>query len=213
MTEETLKRFRRELNSFFLLVLLNLIFGALAIAFGVQFMVTSVFNLADGQPLSLIKIIGGSLSMVSFGLGIAWIISSVEIFEGIEGIRPEFNDLQGPVSDATLTSGIVRMMAHYRENRKTIRTMILVCTFGGICFFVLGIINSMEFFSISLSSGSITLNSYLLIPAALLTLGIALVSLLSSYYFASFSRTWELRLEETARSEEMLKKSMGIERE
>jgi hypothetical protein len=105
------------------------------------------------------------------------------------------------------------MMAHYRQNTKTIHTMILVCTLGGFCFLALGIINSLEFLSISLSSGQFTLKNYLLIPAALLTLGIALVSLLSSYYFSKFSRTWDLRLMETARSEEMLKKSLGIDTE
>ena len=41
MTDETFKRFRSELNSFFILIILNLVFGALAMAFGVQFIVTS----------------------------------------------------------------------------------------------------------------------------------------------------------------------------
>jgi len=91
--------------------------------------------------------------------------------------------------------------------------MILVCTLGGFCFLTLGIINALEFFSIGLSSGRFTLDNYFLIPAALLTLGIALVSLLSSYYFSKFSRTWDLRLLETARSEDILKKSLGIDKE
>jgi hypothetical protein len=213
MTEKTLPRFKSELDSFFLLIILNLVFGAMAMAFGVQFMVTSVLGLTDGQSLSLLRLVTGALSMVCFGLGISWIVSSTKILKGVTGIRREFRHRDGPVTDEVLTSGIVRMMAHYRENKKTIRTMILVCTLGGICFFLLGIINSMEFFSISLSSGSITLNSYRLIPAVLLTLGIALVSLLSSYYFMNFSRAWDLRLKETARSEETLENSMGIDRE
>ncbi|MFA5346732.1 MAG: hypothetical protein WC294_01220 [Methanoregula sp.] len=213
MTDETLLRLRSELNSFFLLVLLNLVFGALAIAFGVQFIVTSVLGLTGGHSLSLQGIIGGSLSMVCFGLGIAWIISSAEIFEGIEGIRTEFLDRNKPVSDESLTSGIIRMVAHYRENRKTIRTMIIVGILGGFCFLALGIINSVEFFSLNLSSGRFTLNNYLLIPSALLTLGIALVSLFSAFYFMNFSRVWDLRLQETARSEDMLKKTMGIDKE
>ena len=213
MTDETLTRFKSELNSFYILVLLNLVFGALVMAFGVQFIVTSVLGLTNGQSLSLLRIVAGSLSMVCFGLGISWIISSVEILDGIDGIRSEFKDLTGPVSDEILTSGIVRMMAHYRENKKTIRTMILVCTLGGFCFLALAIINSLELFSISLSSGRFALNNYLLIPSAILTLGIGLVSLLSSFYFTHFSRAWDLRLQETARSEETLKKSLGIDKE
>ncbi len=164
------------------------VFGALAMAFGVQFMVTSVLGLTPGHSLTPLTIIGGSISMVCFGLGIAWIISSAEIFEGIEGIRTDFSDRSSPVSDEILTSGIIRMIAHYRENRKIIRTMILVGILGGFCFLALGIINSLVFFSFSLTSGQFTLNNYLLIPSALLTLGIALVSLLSAHLFYEFFR-------------------------
>jgi len=213
MTEETLTHFRSELNSFFILVFLNLVFGALAVAFGVQVIVTSVLGLTGGQSVSVLRIVAGSISMISFGLGIAWIISSAEILESIEEIRTELKGWMGSVSDETLTSGIVRMMAHYRENRRTIRTMILVCTLGGFCFLALGIINSVEFFSLSLSSVSFTLNNYLLIPSALLTLGVALVSLLSSYYFLKFSRVWDLRVRETERSEDELTRSLGIDKE
>ncbi|MDD1714024.1 MAG: hypothetical protein LUQ61_02035 [Methanoregulaceae archaeon] len=212
MTDGTLNQFRNELTALFVIVVLNIVFGALAMAFGVQYMVSSVSGQAAGQSMVL-RIVAGSVAMVCFGLGIAWIISSVTIFDGIEELREEFQDRKKPVSDETLTSGIIRMMAHYRQNTKTIHTMILVCTLGGFCFLALGIINSLEFLSISLSSGQFTLKNYLLIPAALLTLGIALVSLLSSYYFSKFSRTWDLRLMETARSEEMLKKSLGIDTE
>ncbi|MCK9593111.1 MAG: hypothetical protein M0Q91_13985 [Methanoregula sp.] len=212
MTDATLNQFRNELTAFFVIVILNFVFGALAMAFGVHYMVTSVLGQTAGQSL-LLRIVVGSVSMICFGLGIGWIISSVKIFEGIEEIREEFQDREKPVSDETLTSGIIRMMAHYRKNTKTIRTMILVCTLGGFCFLVLGIINSMEFFSFSLSSGQFTLNNYLLIPSALLTLMIALVSLLSSYYFANFSRAWDLRLQEASRSEDKFKKSMGIDKE
>ena len=212
MTDGTLNQFRNELTALFVIVVLNIVFGALAMAFGVQYMVSSVSGQAAGQSI-ILRMVAGSVAMICFGLGIAWIISSVTIFDGIEELREEFQDRKKPVSDETLTSGIIRMMAHYRQNTKTIHTMILVCTLGGFCFLTLGIINSLEFFSISLSSGQFTMNNYLLIPAALLTLGIALVSLLSSYYFSKFSRTWDLRLMETARSEEMLKKSLGIDTE
>ena len=212
MTDETLNQFRNELSALFVIGILNIVFGALAMAFGVQYMVTSVLGQTAGQSMVL-RIVAGSVAMICFGLGIAWIISSVKIFDGVQEIREEFQDREKPVSEETLTRGIIRMMAHYRKNTTTIRTMILVCTLGGFCFLALGIINALEFFSIGLSSGQFTLDNYLLVPTALLTLGIALVSLLSSYYFSKFSRTWDQRLLETARSEDILKKSLGIDKE
>jgi lipopolysaccharide export LptBFGC system permease protein LptF len=42
MSEDTRSRFRAELTSFFLHVLLNMAFGALAMAFGMQYIVTLV---------------------------------------------------------------------------------------------------------------------------------------------------------------------------
>ena len=104
------------------------------------------------------------------------------------------------------------MTAHYRGNKKTIRNMILVCTLGGFCFLILGVLNSLEFFSFSLSSGSFSLNNYLLIPSALLTLGVAMVSLLSSYYFTKFSKTWDHREDEISRSESELAEKLGLDR-
>jgi hypothetical protein len=212
MTDETLNQFRKELTALFVIMVLNIVFGALAMAFGVQYIVTSILGQTAGQSM-VIRIVAGSVAMICFGLGIAWIISSVRIFDGVEEIHEEFQDREKPVSDETLTRGIIRMMAHYRKNTTTIRTMILVCTLGGFCFLALGIINALEFFSIGLSSGRFTMDNYLLVPSALLTLGIALVSLLSSYYFSKFSRTWDLRLLKTARSEDILKKSLGIDKE
>ena len=85
--------------------------------------------------------------------------------------------------------------------------MILVCTAGGFCFLVLGIMSSLEFVSAGLPFGMITLN-YLLIPSALLSLGIATVSLLCSYYFRRYASVWDMRLAAISRSENLLEKTM-----
>ena len=209
MTKENLARFKTEINSFFALILLNLVFGAMAMAFGMQFIVTSVLGLTGGQATVGLRVLTGVIAMVSFGLGLSWVLFSARILKGITLIRREFRHHKGPVPDETLTCWIVRMTAHYRGNEKTIRNMILVCTLGGFCFLILGLLNSLEFFSIGLSSGSFTLNNYLLIPSALLTLGVAIVSLASSFWFMKFSKTWDIRQEEISRSEQELAKTLG----
>lgn len=209
MTSTIYSHFYHELNSFFLVTLLNVVFGALAIAFGIQYIVASVLGLTDEEPLSLIQIMTAAISMVGFGLGLSWIVSSVEILDGIDDIRNFLKENTTPVSDEITTCGIVRMIAHYRGHRKTIRTMILVCTIGGFCFLALGIISSIEFFSFSLTSGTITLNSYLLIPSVLLALSVALVSLASSFYFSKFSKAWDLREDEISRAEHELAETLG----
>ena len=204
MTDTVNSRFFRELNSFYLITLMNVIFGALAIAFGVQYMVSSVLSLADGGAFSLLRMATAAFSMAGFGLGLSWIISSVKILDGFDDIRSACKAQKSPVQGEVTTRGIIRMIAHYRRNKKPIRIMILVCTPGGYFFLALGIFYSIEFFSFSPTSGTVTLNSALLIPPVLLAISIGIVSLLSSFYFARFSKAWDVREGEISRLEQVL---------
>jgi hypothetical protein len=203
MTTDTLAQFKNELDSFFVLVFLNIVFGALAIAFGVQFMVSSVRGVTMEQSLSLIRIMGGSLSMVSFGLGIAWIISSVKIFEQIEQIRSEFKDLKGVVPGEVLTGGIVRMLSYHRGNKKTIDRMIIVSTLGGFCFLALGILNVVQ----GIGAPDV-LTRLLSLIAAAINLTIGVVSMRFGRYFQNYSAAWDRRREEATQSEDVLQHAM-----
>lgn len=212
-----LSQFQTEIRQFFLVSLLNLVFAAIAIAIGVQYMVAAILSqtidpVIPGFPgMSGLRIFAGAIALICFGLGIRWIISTVEIFEGIVTIKDDLEKAGNALTDERLTCLIVRMLAHYRDNHRTIRTMILVCTLGGGCFFVLGIANSLKVLSVSSGGFTFTLDNFLLIPAMLLTLGIALASLLSSYYFSKFAKVWDRRLHEIDESECALKKSLGLD--
>jgi hypothetical protein len=217
MHEQTFNQFRTEIRHFFLVSLLNLVFSAIAIAIGVQYIVTAILGQTldptiPGFPvIPGIRLLTGVIAMCCFGLGIRWILSTVRIFEGVVTIKDDLRRDGDPITDYRLTCLIVRMLAHYRDNGKTIRTMILVCTLGGVCFFVLGIANSLKVLSVTSGGFAFTLDNLLLIPAMLLTLGIALASLLSSYYFSKFSQTWDLRLHEIDESECTLKTALGLD--
>ena len=212
-----LSQFRTEIRQFFLVSLLNLVFAAIAIAIGVQYMVTAILSqtidpVIPGFPGMLgLRIFAGAIALICFGLGIRWILATVRIFEGIVTIKDDLEEAGNAITDERLTCLIVRMLAHYRDNHKTIRTMILVCTLGGGCFFVLGIANSLKVLSVSAGGFAFTLDNLLLIPAMLLTLGIACASLLSSYYFSKFAKVWDRRLHEIDESECTLKKTLGLD--
>jgi len=182
---------------------MNVIFGALAIAFGVQYMVSSVLGLADGAAFSLLRMATAAFSMAGFGLGLSCIASSVKILDGLDDIRSAAKEQKSTVPGEVTTRGITRMIAHYRRDKKTLRIMILVCTLGGYFFLALGIFYSIEFFSFSLTSGTVTLNSALLIPPVLLAPSIGIVSLLSSFSFARFSKAWDVPEGENSRLEQV----------
>lgn len=150
------------------------------------------------------------IAVLAFLLGMKWVTSSARVLGGIQEIRRASTALAGQGTEEEITGLIVRLITHYRENKKVIEQMILVCTLGGCCFFVLGVLNSAEFVSIGLSSGTFTLNllNYLLIPSALIALGMALVTLLNSYLFWKYSSVWDRRMQVIARSEEELQRTM-----
>jgi len=217
MMTNTLSQFKTEIRHFFLISLLNLVFAAIAIAIGVQYMVTAILGqtldpFIPGFPMIPgLRMLSGAIAMICFGLGISWILTTVRIFEDIVTIKDDLDKDGDAIADERLTCLIVRMLAHYRDNRKTVRTMILVCTLGGLCFFVLGIANSIKVLTISSGGFAFTLDNLLLIPAMLLTLSISLASLLSSWYFSKFAQVWDGRLHEIGESECALKTKLGLD--
>lgn len=204
---QALIQFRTEIRQFYIVCILNLIFAALAMGFGISFMISAILGLTAPPRLGILI---GAIATVCFGLGLSWLLSTVRIFKGIKVINHQLDAEGTSITDDRITCLIVRMLTHYRDNRKTIGKMIRGCTFGGICFFSLGIGTSLEAISILSDGITFTLNNLLVIPAMLLTLGIAVVSLLSSYYFSKFVKIWDRRLLEIDESECALKKNLGL---
>jgi hypothetical protein len=211
LENQALIQFRTEIRFFFIICLLNIVFAAMVMAFGIIYVITAVLGLPTGLDTPLIRILIGGIAMVCFGLGIQWLFATLRVFEGVEEINDNLDAEGTAIADNRITCLIVQMLAHYRDNRATIAKMIRVSMFGGVCFFGLGIGTSLEFLSISSGNISFTLNNLLVIPAMLITLGIAFASLLSSAYFTKFSKTWDRRLHEIDESECTLKKTLGLD--
>ena len=208
MNNDTISQFKNELNSFFVLVLLNLTFGALTMAIGLQFMVTSVLGMTGSQTTAVFRILIGSFSLVCFGLGIFWVLSSAKILRGVTIVRRECKKRAEPITAEILTGWIMRIMAHYRENKKTIRLMTLVCALGGCTFLALGILNLIQGIAGGVLYGGMGFPALALIAAGInLTIGLA--SLIFSAWFHRYSAAWDRRVEEASRSEVALKQAMG----
>jgi hypothetical protein len=131
-------------------------------------------------------------------LGLRWILSSVHILSGVTKLRRARRNIEDSAPDEILTRLIIRMMAHYRENRETIRVMTLICILGGLLFLALGTVNLIQAFTEGTGSGSTSL------IAAGINLTIGTVSILSSFGFRTYAAAWDLRLAEASRSEAAL---------
>jgi hypothetical protein len=207
MSEDTLSRFKAELDSFFVIVLLNMVFGALAMAFGIQYIVTLVLGLPVWQTSPVLRMPAAIIAMVGFGLGLSWILTSARVLRGIKNIRRESRNSPEPVPSETLTGWIVRMIAHYRENRKIIRHMIVICRLGGCVFVTLGIVNILQAFAAGSTGGnwwSLALPFF----AAAINLTIGIITILISIGFHRYSAVWDQRLTTATYSEDALQHVM-----
>jgi len=198
--------FGRELRSFFVVCLLSLVFGALAMAFGLQFIVAAVVAMAGSGTLGLLPLVQVLLGWAAAVVGFRWILSSAKILKGVNRIRRDYRAMEGPVSDEAVTGLIVRMMAHYRENWKTIWRMNLIAILGGAVFLALGVVNILQ--GIAAWYAGTGLMSFFAFFAGGLNIAIGLAALLTSAGFRRYARAWESRLAEAGQSEETLKKSM-----
>ena len=209
------EKFSRELRSFFILCLVNLVFGSLAMAFGLQFIVTAVLATAEAGTFEWFPLFQILLGWAAAVVGFRWILSSARILKGVNAIRREYRAMEKPVSPEALTGLIVRMMGHYRENWNAIWRMNLISTLGGCIFLALGVVNIIEGIQwwYSPFPGEII---YLptvspLIFAAGIDLAIGVVSLLFSALFRRYSRAWDRRLIEADRSGDALKQTLEKE--
>lgn len=216
MTDTTISQFKNELNSFFWLVLLNMVFGALAMAFGIQFVISAVMGLPLEPTMPGLRVLAGAIAMAGFGLGLSWVLSSAKVFLGINGIRREFRKRTLPVPDDMLTSGIVRMLAHYRENQKILLRMITICRLGGCVFIALGLANivwALSFGSVSGTTRTVFALGTGIVFAlpfvdAAINLTIGTVTIAISIGFHQYSLVWDRRLEKNAENETTLKETM-----
>jgi hypothetical protein len=204
MIQNVSQQFASELRSFFVVTLLNLVFGALVMAFGVMFIVTSSIALADGGTPGIIPIIQILIGGAGAVLGLRWIMSSAKILKGISPLRREYRAAEKPVSDENLTDMIIRLVSHYRENGKTIRRMIVVCALGGCVYIALGVTNIFQ----SVSAESTLVQILVGLSAGGGNIVIGMMALLSSLWFHRYTVAWDRRLEKAAQSEETLQHAM-----
>ena len=207
MTDTTFSQFKDELNSFFVLVLLNMIFGANVMSFGMLAIISSVVPAAAVYPFTLFPALQIVIGAAGVLLGMFWIITGVRVLRGIIKIRRESRRSREPVPPETITGWIVRVLAHYRENKKTLQRMIIICSLGGVIFIALGVGNLVQGFFATVGGGNgVTFATPFVAAAINLTIGI--VAIIISIGFRRYSAAWNRRLDETATNETILRQTL-----
>jgi hypothetical protein len=193
--------FEEEFLSYFALCVMNLVFGAIAMAFGVQFIVGSVLGQPGEQGVPALRAVAGAVAMVCFGLGLFWILVTARLFKSVKVVRNAYKQKKRrEMSPEDFTGMLVQMMIQYREEKGRIRAMVFVCMLGGLCFVMLGVLNIGQVATM-ITGGSATLPLLLTVAAAAINLIIGGASFLVSTYFRRYAKVWDARLNALAVSE------------
>ncbi len=208
MNLDNRKKFNVEIRSFLGLTIINLVFGALAIAIGVSTVVNNIQYLMELSEISIIPSILVCIGGFVFLLGLYWIISSVEILDGITDITEEYKNFKGRITDDYFTSLIIRMMAQYRSNKTIIHRMVFIGRIGGHICIIAGIIEIL-FTLYNLNLSYITLDNLISIVGSVITLLLGFAIIIIVRYFNRYTKIWEKRLSDSNKTEKALQNAMG----
>lgn len=203
MTEATATRFVRELRSFYALSIINLAFGAVAMAISMSFGIQNVLAIVDARYLMLPQLVFCILGFLAFGLSLRWLLTSIEILDGVQGIKEEYEEKETSLESDDVTGLIISAMAYYREKRTIILKLVTASKIAGICFIVNGAV--MLFNGVFSASGALELLSFV---GILLNFGVGFSGVYIPIYFERYVSTWGERLQESVKAEKDLAKLM-----
>ncbi|OPY31777.1 MAG: hypothetical protein A4E32_01379 [Methanomassiliicoccales archaeon PtaU1.Bin124] len=208
MKSETEWKFRKELRSFFGLIMLNLVTAALVMGLSVAFAVNTLNERVQAGDILSLSLLLVPLGAIAMALGVYWIVKTAEMIEGITDIRESYKALPGDASEEQITSLMIKMTALYRANRPVVAKMIVLGTAGGALFILMGGVQLITQLAAVYTSGSVLLDNAFALLAAFMSIGVGTVGVLTAKYFSIYSKVWDARLTETEKIEEALKQKL-----
>ena len=204
MNKDIGKTFEDEFLSFFALYLMNLVFAALSMAIGMMIVILQVLPQSGTSPAGVPAIpflLSLILGCAAFVFGLIWITVTAKLLKSVKVVRSAYKQKKKRemISD-DFTSMMVHMMTQYRDQKKMIRAMVIICMLGGLCYVGLGALNIVQIIS-RIASGDAMQPVLITIFAAAINLTIGGASLLISTYFRRYAKVWDARLDALTISE------------
>ncbi|MDH7555790.1 MAG: hypothetical protein ACQXXL_07080 [Candidatus Methanosuratincola sp.] len=196
----------REIRSFSSLLVINIAFSGIAMALGVALAVTNIQALLSGW--AAINFAASAVGVTAFVLAMRWLVSTAELFDGVDEIKEERSRIKGSRDLQALAGLIARLAAHYRSNRQLISRLILLTKAAGLCFIVNG---ALVLLQVVLSSPADWASAMGMVAAAAVNLGVGAAGLAIPHFFSKYSLCWEARLRGIAEAEGRLSGLVGGE--
>lgn len=192
----------RELGSFYALVVMNIVAGAVAMGLSVSYGIQSVLAFVQALPglelLYSLPVV--AMALAAFGVAISWLVSSAEIFGEAQEIRDEFEEGEAG-DDASTTSIIVKTMALYRERKTQIQRMAWVSRLVGVLLLGIGAYNLASIALFGVWGEPIIVG-----VSVAMNLAIGAGAIYIPHLFSNFSRSWDTRVAQGERASEELRR-------
>jgi hypothetical protein len=197
-TINTAQKLRRESNSLLGLSIINLVSGAMVIAFGASTLIPGILQMVENQTILLSQLVYAFLGVLAFIVGVRWIVATSEVLEIHEQLKEGSEKAQ---DEDSLTAVIVGAMANYREKRGTIKAMLLISRIAGVCFLIVGIYTLVS----AALTGGIAL---WMIAGAIPNFAIAVAAFIIPHFFSKYQQIWDNRLKQTEKAETLFEKQL-----
>jgi hypothetical protein len=200
MTISTAQKIQHELNSLLGLTIINMVCSALALAFGVYFLMPNLITVATTQTIDLNQVALIILGGLAFAVAIKWLISSTEIIEASSELSTNLSEHK---KNNTLDD--VGLTATYREKKPTLKLMVTISKVACALFALgatLGIITTL------MGTASVT-PIWMGLSNAGICYAMAAECYIIPHFFGKYSTVWDQRLQETAKAETDLQKALG----
>ena len=202
MMNNIIKKINDEIGSLTALSIVNLIFGAVAIAIGVSNSVNQINLLKESVQISLNSIIFICLGIGLSIVGMYWLISSANILDFTTDIQLERHKKRASLTDEVIIGFIIQMIAFYRKNQKKIKLMILMSMIGGCLFLGFTLFSAINM--IMKSSEDVAWSQYIQIIGLFLMLILGIACFFIPRFFKKYASIWDGRMKEVENAERTL---------
>jgi hypothetical protein len=210
MTANTAQKLQHELNSLQELSIINLVCAALALSFGIYFLMPNLIKVATTQTVEVNQIGLIILGGLTFAVAVRWLISCAKIIDTSSKINVDLKKVKksNALDDETLTGFIVKLTAAYRENKPTLKLMVTISNIAGVLFTVAATLALVEAL-IGAASGAVMWGVTAQLVNAAVSYATAAACFIIPRYFSKYLNVWDNRLKETEKAEKLLAQQLG----
>jgi len=210
MSTNTTKKLQHELNSLQGLSIINLVAAALAMAFGVTFLMPNLLSIATTGAFELYQIGLVILGGLAFVVAIRWLTSTAEIIDFASELRDSLSKHKKDktLDDEALTGLIVKLTAAYRENKPTLRLMINISKIASVLF-ALAAILALANMLVGIVTGVELWTALMQLANVGICFAMAAACFIIPHFFSKYSTVWDKRLNEAAAAEQELEAQLG----